>query len=215
MVSSTVDNPKVIRNEQFVYYNVAQMIGSTGIVLASQTKQKLVPFGEYLPGEESFPFLRDWLPNARRYLPGDELNLFPGVKGSSILAAICYDIGFEPILKKALESGVRVVWNPVNDGWFPSSIAAWHRALAQFRSAEMGLPLIRVSNSGYSVIADDRGVVLQTGEWDQSVAKTVTIPVPEHAGPWLHIAEIFRLAMLGWVLLDVGLGLLLRRSQKD
>ena len=215
MVSSTVDNPKVILGEKFAYYNVAQMIGSTGIVLASQTKQKLVPFGEYLPGGESFPFLRDWLPNARRYLPGDELNLFPGVDGSSILAAICYDIGFETILKKALESGVRVVWNPVNDGWFPSSMAAWHKALAQFRSAEMGLPLVRVTNSGYSVIADDRGVVLQTGEWDQSVAKTVTIPVPEHAGPWLHIAEIFRWALLGWVLLDVGLGLLLRRSQED
>ena len=57
--------------------------------------------------------------------------------------------------------------------------------------------------------------MLQTGEWDQSVAKTETIPVPEHAGPWLHIAEIFRLAMLGWALLDVGLGLLLRRSQED
>ena len=174
-----------------------------------------MPLGEYLPGEESFTFLRDWLPNARRYLPGDELNLFPGVDGSSILAAICYDIGFEPILKKALESGVRVVWNPVNDGWFPSSMAAWHKALALFRSAEMGLPLVRVSNSGYSVIADDRGVVLQTGEWNQSVAKTVTIPIPEHAGPWLHIAEIFRWALLGWVILDVGLGLLLRRSQED
>jgi len=57
--------------------------------------------------------------------------------------------------------------------------------------------------------------MLQTGEWNQSVAKTVTILIPEHAGPWLHIAEIFRWALLGWVLLDVGLGLLLRRSQED
>ncbi|MFZ9007117.1 MAG: apolipoprotein N-acyltransferase [bacterium] len=215
MVSSTVDDPKVIRGEQFAYYNVAQMIGSTGIVRASQTKQKLVPFGEYLPGEESFPFLRDWLPNARRYLAGSELNLLPLSEGSSILAAICYEIGFESILKQALESRVRVVWNPVNDGWFPSSMAAWHRALAQFSSVEIGLPLIRVSNSGYTVISDARGVVLQTGEWDQSIAKTVKIPVPEQAGPWLHIAEIAQWVLLGWILLDVGLGLLLRRSQED
>ena len=93
-------------------------------------------------------------------------------------------------------------------------MAAWHKALAQFRSAGIGLPLVQ-SVTLAAVIADDGGVVLQTGEWDQSVAKTVTIPVPEHAGPWLHIAEIFRWALLGWVLLDVGLGLLLRRSQED
>jgi apolipoprotein N-acyltransferase len=136
-------------------------------------------------------------------------------EGSSILAAICYEIGFESILKQALESRVRVVWNPVNDGWFPSSMAAWHRALAQFSSVEIGLPLIRVSNSGYTVISDARGVVLQTGEWDQSIAKTVKIPVPEQAGPWLHIAEIAQWVLLGWILLDVGLGLLLRRSQED
>ena len=215
MVSSTVDNPKVIRGEQFAYYNVAQMIGSTGIVRASQTKQKLVPFGEYLPGEESFSFLRDWLPNARRYLHGSELNLLPMEEGSSILAAICYEIGFESILEQALESRARVIWNPVNDGWFPASMAAWHKALAQFSSVEIGLPLIRVSNSGYTVITDARGVVLQTGERNQSVAKTVKILVPEQAGPWLHIAEIARWVLLGWIILDVGLGSLLRRHEED
>ena len=215
MVSSTVDDPKVIRGERFAYYNVAQMIGSTGILRASQIKQKLVPFGEYLPGEDSFPLLRDWFPNARRYLPGSELNLLPWGEESSVLAAICYEIGFESILKQALESRARIVWNPVNDGWFPVSMAAWHRALAQFSSVEIGLPLIRVSNSGYTVIVDTRGIVLQTGEWDQSVAKSVKIPVPEQSGPWLHISEIARWILLGWVLLDVGLGLLLRNGEKD
>jgi apolipoprotein N-acyltransferase len=214
MVSGTVDDLKVIRGEQFAYYNVAQLIDSKGILRESQAKQKLVPFGEYLPGEQIFPFLRDWLPNARRYLPGNELNLLHLAEGISILSAICYEIGLESIFRQGLESRAHLIWNPVNDGWFPSSMAVWHKALAQFRSAEIGLPLIRVSNSGYTVIANARGVVLQNGDWDQSVAKTVKISIPERPSPWLHFAKIARWVLLGWVVLDVGLGLLLHRRHE-
>lgn len=207
LVSGSVDEPTVVRGERFAYRNVAHWIDATGVLRGSYAKQRLLPVGEYLPGEERWPLLREWLPDAKRYLPGTETPVFPLAEGIGLQPAICYEAGFREVLTPAIENGARVLWNPTNDGWFPASMAAWHRALIQFRSAELGLPLLRVTNSGYSVFSDSQGRILQEGDWNQQIADVVRLVIPNTTSPWFHLVEGVRWVLLGWVCLDVFLGL--------
>ena len=51
------------------YYNAVHLL-SPHAAVQTYHKQRLLPFGEYLPGEDLFPFLRDLFPHALRYHPG-------------------------------------------------------------------------------------------------------------------------------------------------
>ncbi len=51
--------------------NLATLFGREGRRRDSYWKLKLVPFGEYLPGEAALPFLRALFPEADYYRPGD------------------------------------------------------------------------------------------------------------------------------------------------
>lgn len=50
------------------YYNIASIFHRTGEPGQKYTKQNLIPFGEYLPGEYKFPFLRNMFPEAGHYI---------------------------------------------------------------------------------------------------------------------------------------------------
>ena len=51
-------------------HNLGTIYGREGRRRGSYIKQRLVPFGEYLPGESALPFLRALLPEASNYRPG-------------------------------------------------------------------------------------------------------------------------------------------------
>ncbi|MCR9142087.1 MAG: hypothetical protein NXI24_07530 [bacterium] len=54
------------------YYNLATIFsGRTGERAASYRKRRLVPFGEYLPGEDRWPWLRDTFRETSRYVSGE------------------------------------------------------------------------------------------------------------------------------------------------
>ncbi len=57
------------------YYNAATIFGREGERRSIYAKRRLVPFGEYLPGETSLPWLRDYFPETARYVPGDTADL--------------------------------------------------------------------------------------------------------------------------------------------
>ncbi|MCB1168371.1 MAG: apolipoprotein N-acyltransferase, partial [Leptospiraceae bacterium] len=52
-------------------YNTASLLGDGAAQTGIQNYRKriLIPFGEYLPGEQTFPWLRRFFPNAGRYSP--------------------------------------------------------------------------------------------------------------------------------------------------
>lgn len=53
------------------YFNQATVLsGGSGERAASYRKRRLVPFGEYLPGEATLPWLRDFFAEVSRYIPG-------------------------------------------------------------------------------------------------------------------------------------------------
>jgi apolipoprotein N-acyltransferase len=141
-------------------FNAALMLDSDAKVLGRYDKQHLLPFGEYLPLGEQFPFLYRLSPASGRISPGSRAGPVP-FEDKRITVLICY----EDILPGFVVNAVRrhqphLLVNLTNDGWFGRS---WepqvHLALAKFRAVEHRRYLARATNTGQTALIDPVGRV--------------------------------------------------------
>ncbi|WP_020682861.1 apolipoprotein N-acyltransferase [Marinobacterium rhizophilum] len=121
-------------------------------------KQRLVPFGEYVPLESWLRGLIDFfnLPMSAFSLPQTEQQALP-FRHHRIAAAICYEIAYPELVRRSsLESDLLLTVS--NDTWFGRSIAPdQHLQIARMRALETGRWLIRATNNGISALVDDQG----------------------------------------------------------
>jgi apolipoprotein N-acyltransferase len=144
-------------------YNSFMVFAPGGELAALYDKIHLVPFGEYLPFQETLEGmgieqLTQWRggfsagPNPR------PLMRVPGLPRVSAL--ICYEAIFPAAV---VQGGERpsVLVNVTNDGWFGNTTGPYqHFHQARVRAVEEGLPLVRVANNGISAVVDPEGRVL-------------------------------------------------------
>ncbi len=155
------------------YYNAAEYItdkGQEGVYY----KRRLSPFGEQIPFEKTFPWLRKLFPNGHHYINGTEPQVFPVGPGVRAIPVICYESIFPDLTRDAVLSiGGNLLINQVNDGWFGDTPASEiHLALGLFRSVEFRLPMVRVANSGISALINASGV-MQPGKKTQLFVESV------------------------------------------
>ena len=113
-------------------------------------KVHLVPFGEFIPFDKTFPALQRFAPVGSCW-PG-ELKLL-GDYG----VAICYEDTDSAQIRRLAEKGARALVFITNDSWFGGSHeAVQHAWQSTARAIETGLAVVRVGNSGVTgVIAPD------------------------------------------------------------
>jgi apolipoprotein N-acyltransferase len=154
------------RTERF---NSALFFDPTGRELGRYAKYHLVPFGEYVPGADVFPWLYRLTP-----LPGG-LDRGSGPQSVSISGTryspnICYENTI-PHLIRAQVSQLRsedrepdVLVNLTNDGWFWGSTELdMHLACSVFRAIECRKPFLVAANTGFSAWVDSNGRLLAQG----------------------------------------------------
>lgn len=162
------------------YYNSAQLISSSGVLLGSHYKRRLVPFFEFLPFEQRWPALRKLFPDSLSYVPG--VNDRPIRFGDDVAIAplICYEMIFPELAQRQVGNGATIFINPGNDGWFGASRGSVsHMALAWFRTVEHHRPWLRVTNSGIGVAVSAGGKPLMPEtSLQQRQAGHVRISIP-------------------------------------
>jgi apolipoprotein N-acyltransferase len=147
-------------------YNSIYIIDHDGSVLTVYDKLHLVPFGEYLPFQDSLERLGlEQLTRVQGgFIPGNVHNTLEIPGAPRALPLICYEAIFPA--EVATRDG-RPGWiiNLTNDGWFGISTGPHqHMQQARLRAIEQGLPLVRAANTGISAIVDPVGrMVAQLG----------------------------------------------------
>ena len=125
-------------------------------------KQRLVPFGEYVPLESVLRGAIEFfdLPMSRaRPGPADQALLRIG-DGIGLSMAICYEIAYGDLVR-TLSADASVIATISNDTWFGDSIGpSQHLQMAQMRALELGKPLVRATNDGITALVDHRGRVV-------------------------------------------------------
>lgn len=146
-------------------YNALVAIDHSGEIIASYDKTHLVPFGEYLPFPQFFAMLglRQFVPGANGWQPGTGPRLMAVPGTPAFLALICYEAIFSGDIGQIADYGparAQFILNITNDAWFDGSIGpAQHADHARLRAVETGLPLVRVANSGKTMLVDPLGRV--------------------------------------------------------
>jgi apolipoprotein N-acyltransferase len=142
-------------------YNSLLAINTDGEVVATYDKAHLVPFGEYLPFASFWRMLgiNQFVPGTNGWAPGDGKRLMTPPNSPAFIALICYEAIFSGDLG-ANPADAAFILNITNDAWFDGSIGpAQHAHHAKIRAVETGLPLIRVGNTGITMLTDPLGRV--------------------------------------------------------
>lgn len=167
-------------------YNSCVLIEKDGTVAGYYDKLRLALMGEYIPYENTFPFLR-YFTLGTSTTPGDAPRLF-SVADRNLGPLICFEVLFAPMAETLRGMGADALVVLTNLGWFGASNAiAQEHELARMRAVETRLPLIHVSNTGYSGVFDPYGRFQVIGhEYRPNITREMTfqqrfggvVPVP-------------------------------------
>jgi len=143
--------------DDFTFHN---SIMATGAGDGIYHKQKLVPFGEYVPLEGLLRGLIGFFD-----LPMSSFSRGPGnqpgltASESRIMPYICYEVAYPDFVAfNARNTGLLVTIS--NDGWFGDSIGPLqHLQLARMRALETGRYMLRGTNNGVTAIINDKGQI--------------------------------------------------------
>ncbi|MEN6622652.1 MAG: apolipoprotein N-acyltransferase [Smithella sp.] len=154
------------------FYNSAYLLSPNGEIKGRYDKVHLVPYGEYVPLRDFFPFISKLTAGIGDFSSGTgyyPLNM--GKKKVGVL--ICYE-GILPSAAAAYKKeGAELLVNITNDAWFgPTSAPFQHFSMAVFRAVETRLYLVRAANTGISAIINPTGdIVVQTDIFKKAAIK--------------------------------------------
>ncbi len=120
-------------------------------------KRFLVPFGEYMPFEKQLGFIYRHISHRSTVYPGKD-PVVQTLQDIPYAFLICYEAIFPSLVRESVRAGAQLLVNITYDAWFGHTSASYqHLLLASARSAENGIPLIRLGTTGISTTIDSLG----------------------------------------------------------
>lgn len=143
------------QREGFTYRNSIMAIGNGE---GMYYKQKLVPFGEYVPLEGLLRGLIGFfdLPMSS-FSPGPAYQKPLEANGLKVRPFICYEVAY-PDFVASNSRGSDLLLTISNDGWFGDSIGPLqHLQIARMSALETGRYMLRGTNNGVTAVIDNKG----------------------------------------------------------
>ena len=154
------------------YYNSAYLLSPDGEVKGRYDKVHLVPYGEYVPLRNIFPFIKKLTAGMGDFSSGTGYHPLT-VDNKKIGILICYE-GILPLAARSYKKeGAELLVNITNDAWFGATSAPFqHFSMAVFRAVETRLYLVRAANTGISAVVDPQGrIIAQTNIFEKASLK--------------------------------------------
>ena len=153
--------------------------------LPSYSKTHLVPFGEWIPLGNYWPFtyIETAIEEAGAgiFQPGEGMTIFTTRKGVRFAVTICFESTLPRLWRKAKNLGADFIINITNDAWYKRSAGLQqHFNQCAMRAAENRIPVVRVANTGIS------GAIAPTG------ATKFTLP------PFESTCGVYELSLPDW-----------------
>ncbi|MFS2159746.1 apolipoprotein N-acyltransferase [Pseudomonas sp. Pseusp122] len=144
---------------EYRYYNGITVVGEGD---GTYLKQKLVPFGEYVPLQDLLRGLISFfdLPMSD-FARGPADQALLQAKGYQIAPFICYEVVY-PEFAASLAKNSDLLLTVSNDTWFGTSIGPLqHLQMAQMRALEAGRWMIRATNNGVTGLINPFGQITE------------------------------------------------------
>jgi apolipoprotein N-acyltransferase len=179
-------------------FNSVYVIDDRGQFLDVYDKVHLVPFGEYLPFQETLEAagIQQLTALPGGFSAGQERRTLSISPVPPFGPLVCYEIICP---SEVVEAGNRPRWllNVTNDAWYGNTPGPYqHFEQARVRAVEEGLPLVRAANTGISAIVDGYGRII--GELGLEREGVVDGPLPTSLSvtPYGRYGDLIFLIML-------------------
>ena len=181
-------------------YNSILFFDKSTLEVSIYDKYYLVPFGEYLPLINWFVSKQDMYKYG--FSKGSKIGEIKVLNLPTLLPAICYEIIFSVKIGQRFKDAGWIL-NLTNDAWFGNfSGPQQHFIQARMRSIELGIPLVRVANTGITAVINSNGSVKNSMPLDKRGALTVSLPARESRTLYSFVGP------LNWIILLTALSLL-------
>lgn len=133
-----------------------------------------LPFGEYLPLADTFPWLDDLIQGPGHFAAGTVAVPFEG--RFTYATPICYEAILSYVCRRWPQPDLFV--NVTNDAWFGDTAAPHqHAMLAAVRAMELGVPVFRSAYSGTSMVIEPHGRIHSETPVFEEVTRVVPVRV--------------------------------------
>ena len=185
-----------------LYYNSIMASGDDADGLYK--KQRLVPFGEYIPLSGLLSWVLPALqndPSMSGFSRGENQQKPLHVKAHNLGAAICYEVAYPNLTRRnASQSDFLVTVS--NDAWFTGTAGPWqHLQMVQMRAKENGRWFVRATNTGVTAIIDHHGHIVKQAPLDQKAVLRGELPAMQGETLYMKLSD--------WPVLIVSVLLLL------
>ena len=201
-------------NNRVEYYNSAYLISPKGDIYGRYDKAHLVPFGEYIPLKNWFPFLGKIVEHVGDFRPGKKGKTIEW-GNHRIGLLICYEIIFPDLSRAMAKNQASLLINITNDAWYGRTSAPYqHFSMAVFRAVENRRALVRSANTGISGFIDPVGRVIDSTELFEDAVKTRTVPLIHETSFYTRFGDVFAMGCLAIIMLVI-LADFIRKKRKE
>jgi|GEM_PF-1452131 len=159
------------------HYVSALLIDQKQHLVGARDKIRLMPYGEYIPGESFLPFLRTWWGDKRMISAGDSPTTIGRIGGYQVGALLCCEDMHPDFVRKVVNQGADLLVTLGNGSAFDSEIAlSQHFRISLLRAIEHRLYFLRCTSAGVSGLVGPSGRVLHQLPAGQEVAAVLSIP---------------------------------------
>jgi len=166
-------SPSYLKNKNGVsLLNSAFILSPDGDVRGKYDKVHLVPYGEYIPLKQWFPFIRKLVTGVGDFISGK--GYYPlDMNHHKIGVLICYEGIFPEAARSYKKAGADLLVNITNDAWFGMTSAPHqHLSMTTLRAVETRLSIVRAANTGVSAFIDPIGKITnRTNLFEEAVLK--------------------------------------------
>ncbi len=166
-------------------------------------KRHLLIFGEYIPFEDTLPFLRKLTPLKYSMRPGFSSSIFQINNDVKASMSICFEDIFPDEIRKRTNEGSNLMINITNDSWYGKGLGPLHHSiLARLRAIENRRSFYRCTPTGLTTATDLTGKIIAKGKiWEPDIV-TARLPLYNGKTVYSYIGEILSyLAVIITVLL--------------
>ena len=156
-------------------------------------KHHLLPIGEFVPFEN---WLRELSPifdlPFSSFTRGEYIQHDLVAKGFHITPAICYEILFPHQVRDNLTDNTDFILTVSNDAWFGTSHGPHqHLEIARMRALELGIPVVRATNTGISAIIDASGKIVAKAPQFEQFVLTHKLAIIQHPTIYKQFGDWF------------------------
>lgn len=206
----------VDRDTRFITNSLFVLDGNGRLQSSHYSKSKLLAFGEYIPGEDLFPQIRDWLPATGQFARGPGPTILLNWNGFKIGPQICYESLFPDFSKSLADLGSQFTVNVTNDSWYGTWQEPYqHLYMTLARAVEFRRPLIRVTNTGISTVVLASGEILEQSPLYKEWSGFYQVPYLKNPPKTFYQQWFWLMPFLLWLSLAglLALGIIKARQQ--